>query len=118
MAAAGGDGFFELREMFVEVGERGVFDRPRSLANQIGVWQGGPGFAVATAERVAELAEDLLQVSVGQCFARSGEELVMGFAQVVGHCSRFRMINSTIGAIPISTAPTVIGGGGGDFRTR
>ncbi len=118
MSAAGGDAFFQSGQMFVELGERGVFNRASSFADQIGVRQSGPGFAVAAAERIAELPKNLLQAGVRQGLARGRKKLVVGFAEVVGHCSRLRMTKSTIGATPISTAPRVIGEGGGVFRTR
>lgn len=73
--------------MPIEIGEGVVFDGAGPLADEIGVWQLGPSGAVALAEGIAELAEDLLEVFVGEGVARSGEEFVVRVAEVgrVGH---------------------------------
>src|SRR5262249_53703895 len=90
LAPAGDDIPLQLRQMDVEFSQCLVFDRPSTLANQVGAGQRLPGLAIAAAKRVAELAQDPLKIGVGQRLARSLEKLVMSMAKVC------RVIHRTI----------------------
>jgi hypothetical protein len=82
--AAGRDRIGKLRQVPIELRQRLVLDRPGPLADQVRSGQGRPRFAVAAAQRIAELTQDLLQFPVRERIARGGEKLVVRMPKVLG----------------------------------
>src|SRR5262245_13120181 len=117
-SAAADHVFLERQQMLVELGQRLILERPGPLANQVRIGQRSPRFAVAAAQRVAKLPQNLLKPRISERRIRCGQKLVMGFAQVIGHFITVRTTSSTSGARPMSIAAMVIARGGAARRAR
>ena len=74
----------ERRQMHIQFRQGGILDLAGLLADEIGMGQLGPSFAILLAECVGQLAEYMLQRRVFDRGVGGLKKLVMCFADVVG----------------------------------